>query len=77
VRLAGAKRAEAVDPALTAALERLVDPDVRGDPESHPLLVLATRRGLVREHRLVVSVVILDVVGRRARLQHRLASQHR
>ena len=31
---AGRKRAEAVDPALTAALERLVDPDARGDPES-------------------------------------------
>jgi len=31
---AGRKRADAVDPALTAALERLVDPDARGDPES-------------------------------------------
>jgi transposase len=31
---AGRKRAEMVNPALTAALERLVDPDTRGDPES-------------------------------------------
>ena len=31
---AGRKRADAVDPALTAALERLVDPDARGDAES-------------------------------------------
>ena len=31
---AGRKRAEAVDPEMAAALERLVDPDTRGDPES-------------------------------------------
>jgi transposase len=31
---AGRKRAEAVDPELATALERLVDPDTRGDPES-------------------------------------------
>jgi hypothetical protein len=31
---AGRRRAEAVDPELAAALERLVDPDTRGDPES-------------------------------------------
>ena len=31
---AGRKRAEAVDPELAAALERLVDADTRGDPES-------------------------------------------
>jgi hypothetical protein len=31
---AGRKRAETVNPELTAALERLVDPDTRGDPES-------------------------------------------
>ena len=31
---AGRKRAETVDPELAAALERLVDPDTRGDPES-------------------------------------------
>jgi hypothetical protein len=31
---AGRKRAETVDPELTTALECLVDPDVRGDPES-------------------------------------------
>lgn len=31
---AGRKRAEAANPALAAALERLVDPDTRGDPES-------------------------------------------
>jgi Rhodopirellula transposase DDE domain len=31
---AGRKRAETMNPGLTAALERLVDPDVRGDPES-------------------------------------------
>lgn len=31
---AGRKRAETINPELTTALERLVDPDVRGDPES-------------------------------------------
>ena len=31
---AGRKRAETVDAELAAALERLVDPDTRGDPES-------------------------------------------
>jgi hypothetical protein len=31
---AGRKRAETVDVELAAALERLVDPDSRGDPES-------------------------------------------
>ena len=31
---AGRKRAETVDAELTSALERLVDPDTRGDPES-------------------------------------------
>jgi hypothetical protein len=31
---AGRKRAETVDPELTTALERLVDPETRGDPES-------------------------------------------
>lgn len=31
---AGRKRAETIHPELTTALERLVDPDVRGDPES-------------------------------------------
>jgi DDE family transposase len=31
---AGRKRAETTDPELSAALERLVDPDTRGDPES-------------------------------------------
>jgi hypothetical protein len=30
---AGRKRADAVNPELTVALERLVDPDSRGDPE--------------------------------------------
>lgn len=41
---AGRKRAETVDAELAAALQRLVDPDTRGDPESPlPWTIKSTR----------------------------------
>ena len=44
---AGRKRAETVDAELTSALERLVDPDTRGDPESPLRWTIKSTRQLV------------------------------
>lgn len=46
---AGRKRAEVVDPAVAAALERLVEPESRGDPQSSLRWTCKSTRRLARE----------------------------